>query len=45
VRTWLVPGCGHSPHGEARAAVLRAMAAFIRSLPAPAATGAGRPAS
>ena len=29
VETWIVPGCGHSPHLEARDAVRERIAAFI----------------
>ena len=34
VETWIIPDCGHSPHLEARDAVLERMAAFIGALPA-----------
>ena len=34
VETWMVPNCGHSPHLEAREAVVARMAEFIAALPA-----------
>lgn len=30
---WMIPGCGHAPHHQAREVVLARMAGFIRALP------------
>lgn len=33
---WLIPGCGHAPHQQARQAVLEGMASFLQALLRPA---------